>query len=512
VNRQTAARFGAAAASGVLLALARPPFGVGALSCVALVPLFVTWRDTTPKRRAALAFEAAVAYYAVLVSWTWYFGAVAIVPLVAALGAYWALIGWGVATLDRLGFRSPWWTAAVWVLGEGVLARWPLGGFSWGEVGYALAGNELARAVASIGGLPLVSFLVVALNGVIADLAVRELRRPRAMARAGAATVAVALVVGVAVAARPELHTGRPLRVAILQGNDKNRDLTAAEKKAEYLTNSHLGLVKDVRDPVDLIIFPESSLSEDPRFDRRTRDALVDVARTHHAWVLGNTVADADGGTHADNLDLLYNPDGKLVGTYSKRHLVPYGERVPFRSFLEKIIPAVDQVPRDFKPGTHAGHFAIAGVDTATIICFESAFGDEVRPLVRDGADVIIVSTNNRSYRRSANSAQHIALGQMRVAETGRPLIHAAISGESAFIDAHGRVHGRTHLFDRTVLQRTVTSTTGTTWYVRFGEWVLLGALAAVAGALVTGLVNRRAAAGRRVEPQPSRSVDSEPA
>jgi apolipoprotein N-acyltransferase len=123
------------------------------------------------------------------------------------------------------------------------------------------------------------------------------------------------------------------------------------------------------------------------------------------------------------------------------------------------------------------------------VICFESAFGYQVRPLVRDGADVIVLSTNNRSYRRSANSAQHVAIGQMRAAETGRPVVQAAISGITAVIDADGVVRDRTHLFDPTVVQTTVAATGGETPYVRYGEWATLVSLAGVASALALGLV-----------------------
>src|SRR5207248_8524344 len=119
------------------------------------------------------------------------------------------------------------------------------------------------------------------------------------------------------------------------------------------------------------------------------------------------------------------------------------------------------------------GLFDVDGHRIATIICFESAFGYQVRSLVHAGAQVIVVSTNNRSYERSANSAQHVAIGQIRAAETGRPVVQAAISGISAVIDADGVVHQRTALFDRTVLEATITTTTGETPYVRYGEWVI---------------------------------------
>ena len=140
----------------------------------------------------------------------------------------------------------------------------------------------------------------------------------------------------------------------------------------------------------------------------------------------------------------------------------------------------------------------------ATVICFESAFGYQIRPLVRDGAQVIVVSTNNRSYRRSANSAQHVAIGQMRAAETGRPFVQSAISGITAVIDADGVVRQKTELFDRTVVQTTVEATTGETPYVRYGEWATVGSLAAVAVVLVlTGVDSVRRRRKTSLDSQP---------
>jgi apolipoprotein N-acyltransferase len=210
-----------------------------------------------------------------------------------------------------------------------------------------------------------------------------------------------------------------------------------------------------------------------------------------HSAVLANAVADAPDG-RALNLDLLYDPNGRLQGTYAKRHLVPYGEEVPFRKALQRWISALDQIPRDFAPGKRPGLFDVDGHRIATIICFESAFGYQVRPLVRDGAQLIVVSTNNRSYRRSANSEQHLALSQMRAAETGRPVVHAAVSGISAVIDAHGDVSHTTKLFEPSIIDTTVALTTGSTPYVRFGEWVVLGSLATVVVAAGIGFARRR--------------------
>jgi apolipoprotein N-acyltransferase len=494
-------RLFAAGASGAVLAAARPPLDLGLLALVALVPLFVAWRNGSIRQRAGLAFVAGLVYYGVVLSWSWYFGAIAIVPFVAVMAGYWAAAGAAIGWFARRDLRSPWLTAAVWVLAEAVVARFPLDGFSWGDAGYALHNFALARDVASVGGVALVSFLVVAANALLADLVVRP--APVVVMRALAGMLLVATVSAAAPVVQPEMDDNRLLRVAILQGNDKNRDLTAEEHDARYLPNSHFGLVDHVDDPVDLIIFPESSMDEDPRTDRYLGERLARFARDRNAWVLANAVADAPENPeeNALNLNVLYGPDGEVEGTYAKRHLVPFGERVPLSDTMRAIIPILDdEVPRDFLPGRDAGIFDVAGVPVATVICFESAFGYEVRPLVRDGAEVIVVSTNNRSYRRSANSAQHVAISQMRAAETGRPVVQAAISGISAVIDADGRLVADTALFDRTVLQRTVVATSGQTLYVRFGEWVVLGSTLALMGCLVADIVRAR-----------RRSVDSVP-
>ncbi len=498
MNRATALRFGAAAVTGALLAAARPPFDVGPLACVAFVPLFVAWRGRRVRTTAALAFVAAAVYYAILMSWSWYFGTIAIVPLVIALGSYWAAAGAVLGWLRNQGVANPFLIAAVWVLAEATVARVPLGGFSWGEVGYAFHDIAVGRALASDGGVALVTFFAVALNAFLAD-AVVAARHRGTVSRASwarlASGLAVVLVLPlVAAGIRTEPHPAGTLRVAILQGNDKNRDLTAAEEKARYLPKSHFGLAARVRDRVDLVIFPESSMDADPRTDPYLRRRLAAVADRTNAWVLANAVADAPAqggkpaGTKALNLNVLFSPDGTIEGTYAKRHLVPFGEYVPFRHALEGWIHALDRVPRDFDPGDRPGLFTIAGHEVATIICFESAFGYQVRPLVRDGAQVLVVSTNNRSYERSANSAQHVAIGQMRAAETGRPVVQAAISGISAIIDANGVVHERTALFDRTVLEATVTATTGETPYVRYGEWIIWTSGILLAGAVVLSI------------------------
>lgn len=491
MSRAGAARVAAAVAAGALLAASRPPFDLGPLALVALVPLLWAWRGLPPLGVARLAFLSGVVYYALLTPWIWYFGAVAIVPFLIALALYWAAVGAAVGALARVGLRSPWLTAAAWTVGEAVMSRWPVGGFSWGEIGYAFHDLPAARSVAALGGVPLLSFLAVAFNGLVLDaaLAARRSGRP-GLVRSVVACVAIVVATLTVHVTRLRPREQGALHFALLQGNDVNRDLTRAELDSRYLPESHFELASRLKGRFDLVVFPESSMDADPRYDRYLEDELVGVAQRLDSAVLANAVADAPDGRRL-NLDLLYGPDGRIEGTYAKRHLVPYGEWVPLRDHLGWI-KELEQIPRDFAPGKRPGLFDVAGVRIGTVICFESAFGPQVRDLVDRGAGMIVVSTNNRSYRRSANTAQHVAISQMRAAETARPVLHAAISGITAVIDADGELVSTTPMFERTIMTGTLRATSGRTLYVRLGDWAVLGSILALAAASVGAVARRR--------------------
>jgi apolipoprotein N-acyltransferase len=239
-------------------------------------------------------------------------------------------------------------------------------------------------------------------------------------------------------------------------------------------------------------VFPESALDTDPQIDPSLEAALADIAAEHDTSVLVNARTPAGDGEQY-NSNLLYDPDGTLQGIYSKQHLVPFGEYVPWRGALG-FIGELRQIPYDFAAGDERVLFRVGGHDIGSVICFESAFAPLVRDYVRDGAEAIVVSTSNRSYRRSGNSEQHLALGQMRAAETARPVLQASVSGISGVIEPDGSVHGTTELFEQAIVQGHITTMTGETPYVRLGDWIVLLSVLGVLGATVFVIVRSRRA------------------
>jgi apolipoprotein N-acyltransferase len=472
--------------AGVLAGFCFPPVDLGVLVVVPVAVLVWAWRDARPWHAAAYGFAWGVGCYGVVLEWVRFFGVVAIVPFVAAMAAYVALVGLAVGALGRRGIRSPLLTAAAWVAMEAMRGRVPLGGFAWADLGVATHDLPAARALASVGGVALVSFAVVAAAGFAVDLVVAlgDRRPVRAVTWAAAGLVGVALVAVVADVTRYDARRTGAMRVAMLQGDDE--ELSLAEQQDQLLTDDHLQLAERLRGHYDLIVFPEGALDTDPQLDPGLRARLTSIAQEHGASLLVNARTPASEDEDF-NSNLMYEPDGKYQGKYSKQHLVPFGEYVPWRDTLG-FIGELRQIPYDFEAGDETVVFR-AGPDgrghrVGSVICFESAFGPLVRDSVRDGAEVVVVSTNNRSYHRSGNSEQHLANSQMRAAETARPVLQASVSGISAVIDPDGTVRHTTGLFEKAIVSTTIATTTGETLYVRFGDWVvLLCALALVVAA-----------------------------
>ena len=374
----------------------------------------------------------------------------------------------------------------MWVVCEGLRNRWVLGGMPWAETGLSLHGAQWGRALATWGGIPLVSFLIVAWNGWLLELVLAVRRRGRVLGPLIALVVVVVAVVSASVLRSEPRGTGN-LRYALVQGGTFARDLTPGEEAADYFTEQHFALADELTDSVDIVVFPESALERDPERDPELRRRIVDLADRLDATVMVNArTAAPDDGLY--NANLVYEPGGKLQGQYAKRHLVPFGEYIPYRELLDWI-PELDRVSFDYTAGDSRQQFRAAGHPFESVICYESAYSHYTREAARHGAELLVVSTSNRAFGRSGLSAQHVALSQMRAAETGRPVLHAAISGISAAIDADGRVLERSELFERTVTDGTIATTTGTTPFVRFGDWFVA---ACMVGLVVSAAVTQR--------------------
>jgi apolipoprotein N-acyltransferase len=179
---------------------------------------------------------------------------------------------------------------------------------------------------------------------------------------------------------------------------------------------------------------------------------------------------------------------------YRKRHLVPFGESIPLEPvvgwFIRYVlaIPIADQTPGD----PEQPPFAVAGQRVAVNICYEDAFGNELRREAR-AATLLVNVTNDAWYGHSLAAEQHNQIAAMRALEAGRPMLRATNTGITSAIDHRGREFARLPWFTRGILEVQVTGRQGATPYARWGDAVPVAlSLLLVAAALAAGLRLRK--------------------
>src|SRR5262252_5491269 len=428
----------AALAAGVLPVACFPAPSLGWLAWVVLVPGLLLMRAAPSAREAAVR--------------GWWFGAgfimaahywllpnigPALLLVAIALGALWAGVGVSAWALLRPPMTLGRCLAALvvvpsyWLLVEWIRSWQALGG-PWALLGASQWQHPAMLALASVGGVWLVSFALVAANTGIVIL----VTAPRAAIRAlGAAAVIIAVGAGpLAFALTPVVHPAGQVTVALVQPGYQAHPSplgTASQRLTARLGPRH----------PDLIVWGESSIGEDLRFHHVLLDQLRRLSATAGAPILVNQ----DSITPAGKSKVAVLVDhGGIVATYTKTRLVPFGEYIPFRQQLGWLTRISKAAPSNMIPGDGARVMTATLRDgrplrLGVLICFEAAFPDMSRADTRHGAELIVYQTSDSTFQGSWAPAQHASLSAVRAAETGRPVVQAALTGVSAAFDAQGR-------------------------------------------------------------------------
>ncbi|MGW1900798.1 apolipoprotein N-acyltransferase [Streptomyces hirsutus] len=474
-------RSAVAAVAGALPVLAFPAPSLWWFAYVALVPWIALVRTAPTGRRAAFdGWWGGFGFMLAMHHWLLPNLHVFTFVLAALLGALWAPWGWlvrrllgGVPSRGRV-------AAALVVLPSAWLAAelvrsWEALGGPWGVLGASQWQVTAALRLASVGGVWLLSFLVVLLNVAVAVLFV--VRRARVPAVAG--LVAVGVATSVAWVGAPVAQADGRTRIAVVQPGVVSGPDSANRRfdREERLTRGLAG------QDVDLVVWGESSVGFDlgarPDLARR----LAVLSRATGAEILVNVDARRSDRPGVYKSSVLVGPDGLTGDRYDKMRLVPFGEYIPARSLLGWATSVGEAAGEDRRRGTEQVVMdAGGGLRIGPMVCFESAFPDMSRNLAGDGADVLVAQSSTSTFQQSWAPEQHASLAALRAAETGRPMVHATLTGVSAVHGPDGvRVGPWLGTDASTARVYDVPLAHGTTPYVRFGDWPLHAALLVLA-------------------------------
>ncbi|MGA7227405.1 MAG: apolipoprotein N-acyltransferase [Acidimicrobiia bacterium] len=427
---------GYALAGGVVSALAFPRIGPGWLILPGIA-LFLYGVRAAPTARIGLLVGAVygVTFFSGLLWWIGELGLIAVIPLVLVQAAFMTLYAWWLSRHNRLG-PWPWYLLAVggWALMELIRYRFPFDGFEWGGAGYAVSDQAWARALAPLYGTSGVTVLVVMVAAALVLLVKRTTVQLLAIPMA-----LLVVFLGWNWWGRPVSEDPVGVDVAIVQGSTPCPFEHCPDERLQTF-QQHLDLSRQIEPgSVGLVVWSEGSTGSnnaDPVLNPEVGAAIGAEARRIGAWILVGSDRPVNDEEWV-NANVMFDPKGEIVGEYRKQHPVPFGEYIPFRPVFDWI-PALDQVPRDMIPGDGPVVFDTGALQVGSVISFEGSFARYPRQVVDQGANVIVVATNEGSYGTTPGSDQFIGMTRMRAAELGLDVIHSAVTGRSTVISFTG--------------------------------------------------------------------------
>ncbi len=466
--------------AGALMVLTFAPYSWHwSLVFILMLFLYQSIQTLTPKQGFWAGWFFGFGYFGLCVNWVYnsihMFGS-ATAPLAGAVTLLFILVmtlfpALTVWSYLRLKHKVSWpWHAllfaSLWALLE--LARGKImGGFPWALLGYSQT-TEWFGALAPYVGVYGIGFLIVLLPNLFID----SIRQQHTSGQRSIATVVVLVAcVGIWFGTH-KLDTvelseanGNSLNIRLVQANIP-QELKFSVERLNSSLEQYTRLSVEALPPTDIIIWPETAI---PTYFSRIETVIEPFAERLHRQ--GTEVL--AGGFYADD-EFAYNAVRQLAGDkalYKKRHLVPFGEYMPFRFVLGWLKSFVEIPMSDLGKGEGPNlPIVLKGEPLGLSICYEDVFGEEMRELIP--ASTLLVNVSNDAwFGEKLAPYQHQQKAQMRARELVRPLIRVTNTGVSSVIDHKGRIEGSIKHNVQGYLDAVVYPRTGVSLYARTGNW-----------------------------------------
>ncbi|HBS25754.1 MAG TPA: apolipoprotein N-acyltransferase [Gammaproteobacteria bacterium] len=483
--------------SGALLTTAFAPLGWWFVAFISPAILMMLWQQANRRQAIWIGYAFGLGFFSTGVSWVYNsiheFGhapvpfAVALTVLFSlTLAVFPAFVGWvqaprqstsqsnqSRAVFARYVLIFP----AIWVLSEWVRG-WLLTGFPWLQLGYSQL-DTFFSTIAPVAGVLSGSWVIVVLIG-FGFWVWSSTGKQRVMGVFGLLVLPIILLS----LARVEWTDAvdKTLDVRLIQGN------IAQENKwqSSWLVPTidlYVGLTEENLD-ADLVVWPEVALpGRYSLFEQSVLTPLQAKLTQSNTDLMFGVLRKNEDGLH--NALVRLNSDTEM---YLKRHLVPFGEYIPFRNSLTWLKDMVELPSSDLSAGKVANTLSVGEFKVASSICYEDAYGSEVADMLPE-ANFLVNVSNDAWFGDSLAPHQHLEISRMRALETGRPLLRATSTGISAIVDHRGQIQSTSPQFELHVLKGSITPRTGATPYVIWQDKLIVILMLISLGA---GLLLRR--------------------
>jgi len=460
--------------AGAIVPFAFAPFNFYFLSLISLTALFYLWSETESNRENfILGYLFGFAMFGVGVSWLHIsinlFGGMNIVGayfftflLIAFISLYPALCGY----LTNRFFKDFYIIAlpALWLITEWCRG-WILTGFPWLNIGTSQTDSLLANYAPIIGDYG-ISFIICIIAVSISSL-IRGNMKQRMIS--SAIIMLIALSAFVLNDIDWTQKNGKKLSVTLVQGAIPQK----IKWKSEYREKTY-EIYSSLSEPYwssDLIIWPETAI---PSYYHYADDFINRIAEkqqgTGTLFMSGIVNKDQPANKYYNSI-LLMDDKHRF---YNKHHLVPFGEYLPLKALLDRMLRFLQIPMSDFSSG-NVKH-KLLETDKAVFgmsICYEDAYGTEIRRSLPE-ANILINVSNDAWFGDSMAPHQHLQIARMRAIENGRYLLRSTNTGISAVIDNKGKVIARSPQFEPHALYSKAELFIGETPYSKYGNYLII--------------------------------------
>ena len=317
-------------------------------------------------------------------------------------------------------------------------------GVPWGRLPIGQSYYLVGLQTASLFGSYFITFALLAVNFSLAYLLVYPPKWKISIA-VSALLLAFQYGAGTVIWFTTDVNKGEAVQVACLQGNISSSDKWGTDSDIKT-TQTYEKLIEQASaQGAKLLLLPETAFPYeiDTEYYAHLDKYFSEMAGEKDIWLVVGTYT-SDKKESLLNSLVCYSPEGERNSTvYSKRHLVPFGEYVPMRPLIETLFPPLAELvlsSDDIDPGEDTNVIDADGLMLGGLICFDSIYEQLTYDSVRDGAEIICLSTNDSWFSDSAALYMHNAQAQLRAIENRRFLIRSANTGISTVINPRGEI------------------------------------------------------------------------